>query len=70
MCLAILSQPPGSVAGTIRVTEQGEMIDAKFGLPTIALRSLEVATAADATSTLHAQNRVARVMNPPRQRSP
>ena len=33
--LAILSQPPGSVAGHLRVTEQGEMIQAKFGLPGI-----------------------------------
>ena len=31
--LAIQSQPPGSVDGTLRVTEQGEMIQAKFGLP-------------------------------------
>ena len=29
--LAIQSQPPGSVDGTLRVTEQGEMIHAKFG---------------------------------------
>jgi phosphoenolpyruvate carboxylase len=48
--LAIQSQPPGSVDGTIRVTEQGEMIQAKFGLPGIALRTLEVYT----TATLHA----------------
>ena len=31
--LAIQSQPPGSIDGTLRVTEQGEMIQAKFGLP-------------------------------------
>ena len=30
---AILSQPPGSVAGRFRTTEQGEMIRFKFGLP-------------------------------------
>ena len=35
--LAIRSQPPGSIDGTLRVTEQGEMIQAKFGLPGIAL---------------------------------
>jgi phosphoenolpyruvate carboxylase len=40
--LAIQSQPPGSVDGTLRVTEQGEMIQAKFGLPAIAVRTLEV----------------------------
>jgi len=48
--LAIQSQPPGSVDGTLRVTEQGEMIQAKFGLPGIALRTLEVY----ATATLEA----------------
>lgn len=44
--LAIQSQPPGSINGTIRVTEQGEMVDAKFGLPAIAERTLEVYTTA------------------------
>lgn len=37
---AILSQPPGSLAGGLRVTEQGEMIRFKFGLPGLAERSL------------------------------
>ncbi|MDY6949419.1 MAG: phosphoenolpyruvate carboxylase, partial [Pseudomonadota bacterium] len=37
---AMASQPPGSVQGSIRVTEQGEMIRYKFGLPTIAFHSL------------------------------
>lgn len=40
--LAIRSQPPGSVARRLRVTVQGEMIEAQFGLPGIAARSLEV----------------------------
>ncbi len=39
---AILSQPPGSVAGGLRVTEQGEMIRFKFGLPDVAIRNLRV----------------------------
>ena len=42
--IAIQSQPPGSIDGTIRVTEQGEMLQALFGLPEIALRTLEVYT--------------------------
>jgi phosphoenolpyruvate carboxylase len=50
--LAIQSQPPGSVDGTLRVTEQGEMIQAKFGLPGIALRTLEVYTTATLEATL------------------
>lgn len=37
---AMASQPPGSVQGRIRVTEQGEMIRYKFGLPTSAFHSL------------------------------
>ena len=44
--LAVQSQPPGSVDGTLRVTEQGEMIQAKFGLIDIATRTLEVYTTA------------------------
>ncbi|MEY8204776.1 MAG: phosphoenolpyruvate carboxylase [Bermanella sp.] len=39
---AILSQPPGSVLGRIRVTEQGEMIRFKFGNAQVAQRSLQV----------------------------
>ncbi len=39
--LAILSQPPGTVGGALRVTEQGEMIQAKFGFAGIAQRTLE-----------------------------
>jgi phosphoenolpyruvate carboxylase len=48
--LAIRSQPPGSVNGRLRVTEQGEMIQTKFGLPDIAVRTMEVYT----TATLEA----------------
>jgi phosphoenolpyruvate carboxylase len=50
--LAIQSQPPGSVNGRIRVTEQGEMIQAQFGLPEIAVRTLEVYTTATLAATL------------------
>ena len=44
--MAILSQPPGSVRGQLRVTEQGEMIRFKFGLPGIAIQSLLLYTSA------------------------
>jgi phosphoenolpyruvate carboxylase len=54
--LAIQSQPPGSVDGTLRVTEQGEMVQAKFGLPGIALRTLEVYTTAVLEATLARPN--------------
>jgi phosphoenolpyruvate carboxylase len=50
--LAIQSQPPGSVEGRLRVTEQGEMIQAQFGLPDIAVRTLEVYTTATLDATL------------------
>jgi phosphoenolpyruvate carboxylase len=50
--LAIQSQPPGSLNGRIRVTEQGEMIQAQFGLPEIAGRTLEVYTTATLAATL------------------
>lgn len=38
---AILAQPPGSVGGRIRITEQGEVIDERYGHPAIAHRHLE-----------------------------
>ncbi len=38
---AILSQPPGSVNGRVRITEQGEVIDERYGHPAIARRHLE-----------------------------
>lgn len=38
---AILASHPGAVRFGLRVTEQGEMIDAKFGMRPIALRTLE-----------------------------
>jgi len=50
--LAIQSQPPGSVMGTLRSTEQGEMVQAKFGLPQTAIRQLEIYTTAVLLATL------------------
>lgn len=49
---AILSLAPGSVHGRLRVTEQGEMIEAQFGQPGIALRTLELYTTATLQATL------------------
>ena len=49
---ALFSQPPGSISGTIRVTENGEMIRFKFGLEEIALQNLEIYTAATLEATL------------------
>ena len=47
---ALKALPPGTVARTIKFTEQGEVISLKYGLPEIAERSLEVL----ATGTLMA----------------
>ncbi len=49
---AILAQPPGSVDGCLRVTEQGEMIQAKYGIVGIAQRTLEVYLTATLQATL------------------
>lgn len=49
---AILSQPPGSIDHAIRVTEQGEMIVAKFGLLELAGRNLELYVSAVTESSL------------------
>ncbi|MGG5218906.1 phosphoenolpyruvate carboxylase [Rahnella variigena] len=43
---ALLSQPPGSLKGGLRVTEQGEMIRFKFGLPEVTISSLALYTSA------------------------
>ena len=43
---AILAQPPGSVDGQIRITEQGEMVAAKYSSPAAARRNLETLVAA------------------------
>lgn len=43
---AIPAQPPGSVRSRLRVTEQGEIIHARYGLRGIAQRTLEVTTGA------------------------
>ena len=43
---AILAQPPGSVDGQLRITEQGEMVAAKYSHPASARRNLETLVAA------------------------
>lgn len=48
---AILSAPPRAVRGRFRVTEQGETINAKYGLRGIAMRTLEQTVSAVALAT-------------------
>ncbi|MAR91353.1 MAG: phosphoenolpyruvate carboxylase [Pseudomonadales bacterium] len=49
---AILSQPPGAVNGRIRITEQGEVIRAKFSPFGVAIRTLQRYVAATLEATL------------------
>ncbi|WP_243288124.1 phosphoenolpyruvate carboxylase [Geothrix terrae] len=49
---AILAQPPGAVQGQIRLTEQGEVIAAKYGHPAVGRRNLEVLVAATLEASL------------------
>ncbi|GAA2049225.1 phosphoenolpyruvate carboxylase [Williamsia deligens] len=49
---AILAQPPGAVQGALRLTEQGEVIAAKYAEPVLARRNLETLVAATLESTL------------------
>lgn len=49
---AILAQPPGAVQGALRITEQGEVIAAKYAEPARAERNLESLMAATLESTL------------------
>ncbi len=49
---AILAQPPGTVRGQIRLTEQGEVIGSKYANPEIGRRHLETLVAATLEATL------------------
>lgn len=49
---ALLALPQGAMRGRVRITEQGEVIDFKFGLPGIARRNLELYTTATLESAL------------------
>jgi phosphoenolpyruvate carboxylase len=53
---AVLGAPPGTVNGRLRVTEQGEIINEKYGLRGIALRTLEQATGSVALATAMPQH--------------
>jgi phosphoenolpyruvate carboxylase len=49
---AILAQPPGAVQGAIRITEQGEVIAAKYSNAEVGRRNLEAIAAATFEATL------------------
>ena len=54
---AVLGAPPGTVNGRLRVTEQGEIINEKYGLRGIALRTLEQITGSVALATAMPKHR-------------
>jgi phosphoenolpyruvate carboxylase len=54
---AVLAAPAGSVAGRLRVTEQGEVIDERYGMRGIALRELERMAGAVALASLERKGR-------------
>ena len=56
---AILAQPPGTVRGQIRLTEQGEVIGSKYANPEIGRRNLETLVAATLEATLLQATRAA-----------
>ncbi|NJD30745.1 MAG: phosphoenolpyruvate carboxylase, partial [Gammaproteobacteria bacterium] len=53
---AVLAQPGGSVQGQIRITEQGEVINAKYSNPEVGRRNLEILAAATLEATLLGRN--------------
>jgi phosphoenolpyruvate carboxylase len=49
---AILAQPAGAVQGSIRITEQGEVVASKYSNPVMGRRNLEIITSATLEATL------------------
>ena len=56
---AILAQPGGAVQGSIRITEQGEVIASKYSNPEVGRRNLEILAAATLEATLLQSDRAA-----------
>ena len=55
--VAVLGSPPGTVEGYLRVTEQGEIINEKYGLRAIALRTIEQLTGSVSLATAMPEHR-------------
>jgi phosphoenolpyruvate carboxylase len=61
---AILGQPPGSVNGRIRITEQGEMLSFKYGLHEIAIRNMELVLTGVAQSSVSDEGMITSQIHP------
>ena len=66
---AVLARPPGSVAGRLKFTEQGEVIATRYANPDLALRELEQVTAATLLASTLDHDRPS-TGRPPRGRRP
>ncbi len=58
---AILGQPPGTVHGRLRITEQGEMLSFKYGLHEIAIRNMELVVAGVVQSSIPNEEIIQRI---------
>ncbi len=56
--VAILALPPGTVEARLKMTEQGEVLGAKYAIPAIAHRELELAASATLVTTQHGAPRI------------
>lgn len=61
---AILGQPPGTVNGRLRITEQGEMLSFKYGLHEIAIRNMELVVAGVIQSSIPNQEIIETQVHP------
>jgi len=61
---AILGQPPGTVNGRLRITEQGEMLSFKYGLHEIAIRNMELVVAGVVQSSIPDQEIIETQIHP------
>src|SRR5690606_41948250 len=59
---AVLAAPPGTLNATLRVTEQGEIINAKYGLRGIALRTFEQRSEEHTSELQSRENLVCRLL--------